>query len=162
MAYNQYNNNYNRNNNGKNNRNNGNYSGNNNQNSLPPVIDPKKLPEDYIDLAEKVMRGIMSEGKAITTSKIRRLYNLITEIYNEEYLRTEENLSQESISAIGLARIRFAYESGRDNAVKQFILKAELLAYLKGIGNDRESFIRFSRYMEALVAYHKFMGGKEN
>ena len=40
--------------------------------------------------------------------------------------------------------------------------KAQLLAYIKGIGNSRAEMIRFAHYMEALVAYHRFMGGKEN
>ena len=33
--------------------------------------------------------------------------------------------------------------------------------FIKGIGNSRAEFIRFARYMEALVAYHRFFGGKD-
>ena len=56
----------------------------------------------------------------------------------------------------------FAYEGGRDSKVKDFIAKAYLLEYLKGIGSSRDDFIRFAHYMEALVAYHRFFGGREN
>ena len=68
----------------------------------------------------------------------------------------------ESESAIGMMRIRFAYECGRDRNVKNFVSTAHLIEYLKGIRNSREKFMDYARYMEALVAYHKFFGGREN
>ncbi len=44
---------------------------------------------------------------------------------------------------------------------KEFVEKTKLLEYLKWIGNDRKRLIRFTRYMEALVAFHRYFGGKE-
>ena len=41
-------------------------------------------------------------------------------------------------------------------------METKLLEYLKGINGKRESFIKFTQYMEALVAFHKFFGGREN
>ena len=38
---------------------------------------------------------------------------------------------------------------------------AELIPYLKDIGTSREKLMNYFHYMEALVAYHKFYGGKE-
>lgn len=60
-----------------------------------------------------------------------------------------------------MMRIRTAYEAGRDDTVKTFVEKARLLQYMKGIGSSREDLIRFAHYMEALVAYHRFYGGRE-
>ena len=60
-----------------------------------------------------------------------------------------------------MMRIRTAYEAGRDPATKVFVEKAHLLQYLKGIGTGREDLIAFAHYMEALVAYHRYYGGKE-
>ena len=117
------------------------------------------IPEDYLDQAEKLMGENTS---LITTSKIRRLFSLVMEIYNEETLSTQKDLSRESVSSIGMMRVRFAYECGRDKKVKEFVEKAHLMNYLKGIGSSREEFIKFAQYMEALVAYHKFFGGREN
>ena len=122
-------------------------------------IEALQLPEDYLDQAEKLMQ---SSEISITTSKIRRLYSLATEIYNEERLRTEQALTAESIAAVGMMRVRIAYECGRDDKVKSFVQKAKLLEYLKGIGDSRATFIQYTQYMEALVAYHKFFGGREN
>lgn len=101
-------------------------------------------------------------ARLVTTSKIRRLFSLVTEIYNEENLSKEDTLAESSKAAIGMARIRFAYECGRDRNVKDFVEKALLMNYLKGIGDSRQNFIKFAQYMEALVAYHKFFGGREN
>lgn len=123
-----------------------------------PVL-PMPIPADYLEQAEKLME---TNTRLVTTSKIRRLFSLIVDIYNEENLSTQKELSQDSVSAIGMARVRFAYECGRDTKVKEFVKKAHLMNYLKGIGRSREEFIKFTQYMEALVAYHKFFGGGEN
>ena len=97
----------------------------------------------------------------ITTSKIRNLLSLVSGIYDAERLRTEPELTKESIAGIGMMRIRTAYEAGRDPATKVFVEKAHLLQYLKGISTNRETLIAFAHYMEALVAYHRYYGGKE-
>lgn len=128
-------------------------------NNPPESVTPESIPENYLDRAEELMR---THADSITTSKLRRLFSLVTEIYNRENLSSRAELSSESSADIGMARIRFAYECGRDSKVRQFVKDAHLMNYLKGIGSSRESFIRFAQYMEALVAYHKFFGGKEN
>lgn len=124
-----------------------------------PPIEPKALPSNYVDAAEDIMRD---SAQDITTSKLRRLYSLITDIYNTESLRNEPTLSSDSVAAIAMARIRFAYECGRDAKVGSFVQKANLIAYLKGIGTNRSAFTAFAQYMEALIAFHKFYNGREN
>ena len=165
------------------------------QKELPPEITPKKVPEDYVDEAERIMRSLMSQPKKVTTSKIRNLLSLVTDIYNEENIRTEEKLRPESVVKLNLMRVRVAYEYGRDTGesksrnkeegsdrdrgesngrdkekssgketvypMKEFITQAHLLEYLKGISTDRADLIRFAHYMEALVAFHRYFGGKE-
>ena len=134
------------------------------QNELPPEITPKKVPEDYVDEAERIMRSLMSQPKKVTTSKIRNLLSLVTDIYNEENIRTEEKLRPESVVKLNLMRVRVAYECGRDNrddTVKTFVKQTNLLEYLKGISDDRADLIRFAHYMEALVAFHCYFSSKE-
>ena len=131
------------------------------QKELPPEITPKKVPEDYVDEAERIMRSLMSQPKKVTTSKIRGLLSLVTEIFNVENLRAEEALLPESVVKINLMRVRVAYECGRDDTVKSFVAQTNLLEYLKGISTDRADLIRFAHYMEALVAFHRYFGGKE-
>ncbi len=90
--------------------------------------------------------------------------SLVTDIYNEENIRTEEKLRPESVVKLNLMRVRVAYECGRDNrddTVKTFVRQTNLLEYLKGISDDRADLIRFAHYMEALVAFHCYFSSKE-
>ena len=43
----------------------------------------------------------------------------------------------------------------------EFVDQAGLLGQVSAIGKDRQQLIVFCNYMEALVAYHKFYGGKD-
>ena len=129
---------------------------------MPAEIRPLPLPEDYVDAAEAVMRSFMA-NKRITTTKIRNLLSLVIDIYNTESKRTEPELTLESRNALMMARIRIAYEMGRErDTVGEFVKQAKLLEYIKDIGNDRKKLIDFAHYMEALVAYHRYLGGKES
>lgn len=156
------------------------------QKALPPETVPRKVPENYVDEAERIMRALISSGTTITTSKIRNLLSLVTDIYNDESIRTEDKLKPDSVVKLNLMRVRVAYEYGRDTGesksrskeegrdkekssgketvypMKEFITQAHLLEYLKGISTDRADLIRFAHYMEALVAFHRYLGGKEN
>lgn len=142
------------------------------QKALPPETIPRKVPENYVDEAERIMRVLISSGTTVTTSKIRNLLSLVTDIYNDESIRTEDKLKPDSVVKLNLMRVRVAYEYGRDNGesvgkdkvypMKDFISQAHLLEYLKGISTDRADLIRFAHYMEALVAFHRYLGGKEN
>lgn len=142
------------------------------QKALPPETIPRKVPENYVDEAERIMRVLISSGTTVTTSKIRNLLSLVTDIYNDESIRTEDKLKPDSVVKLNLMRVRVAYEYGRDNGesvgkdkvypMREFITQAHLREYLKGISTDRADLIRFAHYMEALVAFHRYLGGKAN
>lgn len=143
-------------------QNNNSRGGKDQQKALPPETIPKKVPENYVDEAERIMRSLKNSGKTITTSKIRNLLSLVTDIYNKESTSTEDKLQSDSVVKLNLMRVRVAYECGRDDTVKSFVTQTKLLEYLKGISSDREDLIRFAHYMEALVAFHRYFGDKEN
>ncbi len=121
----------------------------------------KPMPQDYIDRAENIMRELVQKRMQLTTSKIRNILSRISDIYNVEIDRTEEKLLPESYSSLQMARVRIAYECGRESSVWTFVDETELLRYIKGVGDSRAAFIHFARYMEALVAYHRYFGGKD-
>lgn len=126
---------------------------------------PETLPDDFTGAAENVITGLLHQVRDrnvidISNSKIRRLFSLVIPVFNRERLSANEKISKESRDALMMARVRMAYEAGRDPTVKEFIEKSKLMEYIKGIGDDREKFIRFSRYMEALVAWHRYYGDK--
>ena len=126
----------------------------------PESINPLPLPEDYIEQAEDIL--LKGEWfRKITTSKIRRLFSLLIDSYNLESIHTDNTLKPETVRQLHLAQIRMLYEAGRDKNVKAFLESTKLVHYLKAIKNDHDAFINYFHYMEALVAYHKYFGGKE-
>ena len=138
------------------------------QNPAPAVTLPekKKLPDEYVDEAERVMRSLLRVDNDrqtfdVTTSQIRKILSLITDILNDENLRRDENLSEESYQKLQMARVRIAYDAGREQKVKTFVEKSGLLSYIKGVGKSRAEFIRFARYVESLVAWHRYLGGRD-
>ena len=129
-------------------------------------IEPENLPINYVNEAERVMKDLREKNESgrfsITTSKIRAIHTLVMDIYNTKHLRTEAELLEESQLKLMRLYVRIVYDAGREQAVTTFLETTKLLNYIKGIGNSRAEMIRFAHYMEALVAYHRFMGGKEN
>ncbi len=132
------------------------------QSAQSAEIKPLPIPEDYVDAAERVMRVLFANRSRITTTKMRGFLTLMNDIYNVENLRTEAKLSAESKLKLMRLRVRMVYDAGRERDVKDFVEQAKLLEYLKGVGDSREEMIRFAHYMEALVAYHRYLGGRDN
>lgn len=131
------------------------------ENSKPGAVTAQPIPADFVDAAEQVILRLDPKF-AITNTKLRNIYSLIVDIYNVENLRTEQELMPESQIQLMMARVRMVYEAGRERSVKTFLQEAKLLEYLKDIGTNREKLLRYSNYLEALVAYHRFhIGGKE-
>ncbi|MFA6808577.1 MAG: type III-A CRISPR-associated protein Csm2 [Eubacteriales bacterium] len=122
--------------------------------------------QDFIKEAETVIHSIGSEGRYgykfdITTSKLRNILTLINQIYNEAILQ-EDKLPESTQDKIKYLKIRIIYEAGRDKkAMKGFVEKAKLLEKIDSIGSSKKRYIEFSRYFEALVAYHRFLGGND-
>ena len=92
---------------------------------------------------------------------------MVTDLYNEAIRCKEEQLSSDIVSRVKYMKMRLVYEIGRDIAdrgkagVEDFAKKAKLLEIIDSIGYSREDLILFCKYMEALVAYHKYYGGKD-
>ena len=147
--------------------NNGGYNSGNNQNrGYSQQTATRQIPHsrlndsEYVDRAENVIKKLDSKNNLLTTSKIRTLLSMISSLYDEVRRSTSEKLSSEAMSQIQYIRLHFAYEAGRDTKVKLFVNEADILAHIKDIGDNKEQFLLFCRYMEALVAYHRFAGGK--
>lgn len=125
---------------------------------------------NYADEAEKVILQLKNKtnpktGKSVpmvTTSKIRSILAMTSDIYNEVIMQQDDKLSDDLAGRIEYLRIRVVYEVGREQSVKDFIMQAKILDILKEIKGSRKNYILFNRYMESLVAFHKFYGGKDN
>lgn len=125
---------------------------------------------NYADEAEKVILYLKNKVNPkteksipmVTTSKLRNLLAMASDIYNEVIMLQDDKLNDELNGRIEYLRIRMVYESGRESSVKDFVTAAKLMEILKEIKGSRKNYILFSRYMESLVAFHKFYGGKDN
>ena len=135
----------------------------------PKPVQALKLPDAFVDQAEQVMNSLLADeqrdprnNKPITSTKIRKLFGLFSDLFNEIKRGDEQELDSEQIRSLTTARVRLVYECGRsgnDSDVARFVQQAKLLEYLKGIGTSRAEFLRFHQYFEALVAYHRYRFG---
>lgn len=131
-----------------------------------PTTDNFNLANNYTQQAEQVIKDLKSsmgrDYQNFTTSKIRNILAQVSEIYNDVIIEKGDILSPELISRIEYLKVRLVYECGREPyVIKPFVNKAELLDLLNNIGSSRDNFLKFARYMEALVAYHRFYGGRD-
>ena len=125
--------------------------------------------ENYVDTAEQVIKKLASKknpktGKPVpmvTTSKIRNILAMTADIYNSVMSSNEDRLSNDEQSRLEYLRVRIVYEAGRDQTVKNFVEEAGLIDILKLGNGSKKGFILFNRYMESLVAFHRFYNGKD-
>ena len=121
----------------------------------------------YVDQAENVIKSLRVKDRngryvmRLTTSRIRNILSLVTGIYNRVLHETRNELSEEICEEIQYLRLRIVYEAGKDQDVKNFMNQANILENIQDIGKNRERLLLFCRYMEALVAYHRFYGGRD-
>ena len=97
---------------------------------------------------------------ALSTSQIRKFLSAVNRIENK-VMSEGETLSDDVTNEIKYLKIMLAYQVGRaDKAVRQIrAFYDELEPRINEIGNSKKRFTEFARYMEAIVAYHKFYGG---
>lgn len=126
---------------------------------------------NYVDKAEKAIRSLRDKAeqqrrgrgelKIVTTSKIRNLLAMTADIYNQVMICQNDKLNDDLKGRIEYLRVRFMYECGREVLVKNFVEEADILPILKEINGSKKNYILFSRYTEALIAFHRYYGGKD-
>lgn len=122
---------------------------------------------NFAQQAEKVIQSMVetdrrgNKGIRLTTSKIRNLLSMTNVLYNRARQKKSETLDEDILKDIQYLKMRFAYESGREKDVKEFVEKAGIMSHIDTIGKSRENLLLFCNYVESLVAYHKFYGGKD-
>lgn len=155
--------------------NNGNFSNNrnnsykNNCSNAIQSIPYKPLSEStYVDTADEVVKTLKTDSQGniqLTTSQIRNLLAMTSEILNKINSSKSADGENSAISAdivkyLNSFKIRSVYEHKRTKSVGDFIDKAHILDHLKSIKTMRDCEL-FCHYMEALVAFHRFQGGKD-
>lgn len=125
--------------------------------------------KNYVDNAEaaitRLSKKVDKQGREIpmvTTSKIRNLLSMAADIYNQALDCKEDVLPDDITSRIDYLRVRFMYEAGREQGVKSLIKEADLLNIMKEIKGNKNNYILFYHYMEALVAFKRYMNKNDD
>ena len=131
---------------------------------------------NYVDKAEAAIVGLIEDAKQaqirqrrepnryriLTTTQLRKQLSMTSELFAQAERELSSTLSQEVQDSIEYLRVQFVYQAGREDLVKRFVEKTGVLDILKDIKGSRESFLTYCRYMEALVAFHRYYGGKDS
>ena len=142
-----------------------NFNGRDRGNSAEIKRTPIELTdENYVSQAEAVIKRLIDENgknKILTTSKIRKLLAMISDMYTKAKRLKSSTLNSELLTKIQYFKMHTVYEAGRESSVKKFVEEAQITNQIDKIKTDREKLILFCHYMEALVAYRKFLGGRD-
>ncbi len=140
-----------------------NFNGRDRSNTVEVKRTPIELTdENYVDQAKKVIDELVNgRSKILTTSKIRKLLAMVSDMYTKAKRLKSDVLNSDWISKIQYFKMHTIYEAGREPSVKKFVEEAQIIEQLDKIKTDRKKLILFCHYMEALVAYRKFLGGRD-
>ena len=138
-----------------------------NKNIAPAFV--VTLNYDPVDAAEKVINYLEKDkygNIALTTSQIRKFLTAVNVVRNKVDLYIAQNkdayeLSIELAAEVKFLKVNLLYQAGRAKAVKDFMEISNLAAIIGDVDKNIKKFQRLCKYVEALVAYHKFMGGKD-
>ena len=136
-------------------------------NTVDKREEPKKNrglnEQNYVEIAEEVIEKLSQKkdkrGRTVdmvTTSKIRNLLAMAADIYNQVIDCNDDELPEEISARIEYLRMRFVYEAGREEGVKNLVTEAGLLNIMKKVRTSKKKYILFYKYMEALVAFKRY------
>ncbi len=124
---------------------------------------------DVVDKAEKAVLSLEKDRRGnilLTKNQIRKFLSAVNTVKNKviaEQMKKKDNdtLSAEMAAEVKFLKVTIMYQAGRERSVKDFLNRTELEKIISDIGNDRNKFDNFCKYVEALVAFHKFHGGRD-
>lgn len=131
--------------------------------------------EDYVEKARKAIQTLSERTdrwgnpQMVTTSQIRKFLTAVNTVSGKvDMVRNQSNgtltvLPSNIQADIKFLKVKLAYQIGRDkqNLVREFEKQAGLFNAIDKIGDSVQAYEEFARYIEALVAFHKYYGGKE-
>ena len=124
--------------------------------------------------AKKVVDSLSTDNRgkiSLSTNQIRKFLAGINGIQNRvlAYQGAGEiegdKLPQDIVDEIQYVKIKLFYQVGRNdegrgvNPVRELMEKADIERIMDDIGNSKKKFQEFNRYIEAIVAYHRYKGG---
>ena len=113
----------------------------------------------FIVISELKKVNFRVSGDTLTTSQLRNLLSFTSSIYDEARNQGIESV----LDRIAYLRVQFIYQSGRNAAVRKLVDLTQIDTIIRVIqqNKDEKYLMRLCHYMEALVAFFKYYGGKE-
>lgn len=138
---------------------------------------------EVADKAKKSMEKLSGEKTMVTTSQIRKFLTAVNSIsakvtvYCIQNPEKADKLPEELQAEIQYLKIKLAYQIGKKtnfkwnprkkkmednlNPVRLFEEETDLINEIDSIKDSTKAWQVFANYMEALVAYHKYYGGRD-
>ena len=121
---------------------------------------------DMVEISTKDPQNADKRKFKVTTTQIRKFLAAVSSISNKVNIYKLHNYNAEVVpqdlaDEISYLKILLIYQAGREKAVKEFAEQTALAEWINYIGNSIEKYEKFAKYVEALVAYHKYYGGKD-
>ncbi|MGB9772258.1 MAG: type III-A CRISPR-associated protein Csm2 [Candidatus Kapaibacteriota bacterium] len=123
-----------------------------------------------LDLAEKTAQWIdetaknkgENYAKNIRTNQIRNVFSHINRIRTK--FRNKGKFDEEIEADLILLKPKLAYAAGRQKQIREFqkFMFDIIDAVVNSKGDKNKAIENFFALIEAIVAYHKFNGGKDN
>jgi CRISPR-associated protein Csm2 len=113
---------------------------------------PKKESAEWLNEAAELI-GLLLKAYGISTSQIRRYLDSLRKI------KVESASESFSPSDVLLQQVKIAYAAGKDNNLN-FLYEVMKPAIMQG-SKDYQYFEQLLRFVEAIVAYHRFYRGEE-
>ena len=129
---------------------------------------------DIIEEAEEAIKSLRKPSRKdpskmviyVTTSQIRKFLTAVNSLKNKIDMYkinhlNEDVLSDDLVMEVKFLRVNILYQAKREKNVKEFIVKARIEKHINDIGDSIAKFNEFYKYVEALVAFHKYYGGRD-
>lgn len=109
-------------------------------------------------MVENVEETVKKNQKdLLTTTQLRVLLSNAVVVKNKISMENkEEKLSEKIQSEIKYLLVKHIYQCGREKKVKEFDNIFKVSEELKKIGDSKDKFEKFYRYLEEIVAYVKY------
>lgn len=123
--------------------------------------------KDIAREAESVILQLKAENRGkwrLQTNQLRKFLTAVNSltnhvnVYKAKHPQATE-LPEELVGEVQFLKVKAAYQAGRFPDVRKFMDACKMENSITEIGTSIEKYEEFSRYMEALVAYHKYHEG---
>ena len=131
-------------------------------------MEKKEIP-DVAAEAENVILKLKEKGNDkiyLKTSQLRKFLSAVNAVTNRVMVYHAQHLDETKLPItlafeVKYLKVKFAYQAGRMREVREFGETARIKEHIDRVGDSFREYQCFARYMEALVAYHKFYGGRD-